>query len=252
MIIIGSLFGVAILFLFYMVKEAFANRVLEHHIQLIDQGNTLATRIFFISDIHRRVITEKIINKVRGKTDIVIIGGDLTEGKVPFTRVKQNLEKLSGLAPTYFVWGNNDYEVDTRMLEALLREQNVTILTNTSIVYVTSEGVKINLIGIDDLVEGNPNLNEALNMSEPTGFRILLSHNPKIIDSINESHNIQLVLSGHTHGGQIRFLGFGLYENGGIKKVGKTLMFVSNGYGTTALPLRLGAKAQTHHISLLT
>ncbi|MEW8985915.1 MAG: metallophosphoesterase, partial [Bacillus sp. (in: firmicutes)] len=100
------------------------------------------------------------------------------------------------------------------------------------------------------LAEGSPDLESAVSMAGNSGIRLLISHNPKIIESIRDDHQIDLVLSGHTHGGQIRFLGFGLYEKGGMKKFGKTLLFVSNGYGTTALPLRLGAKAQTHLFSL--
>lgn len=250
MIIIGSLLGLAFLFILYMVKEAFSNRVLDHHLHFNDHANFSSVRIFFISDIHRRTIAERIISEALGKTDIVIIGGDLTEENVPLSRVKRNLEKLSQLGPIYFVWGNNDYEGDINKFEALLLGQNVLILKNNATTHMTDKGVKVNLIGIDDLAQGEPDLERAIKQAETNGLRLLLSHNPTIIDSISESHNIQLVLSGHTHGGQIRFLGFGMYENGGIKKVGNTLLFVSNGYGTTALPFRLGAKAQTHLITL--
>lgn len=250
MIIFVSMLGFAIVLLIYMVKEAFSNRVLEHHFHFNNHTPSRNMTIFFISDIHRRIIAEKIITEALGKTDIVIIGGDLTEGRVPFSRVKQNLEQLSRLGPIYFVWGNNDYEVNINELQKLLKKHGVTILNNTAASYTTLEGGQVNLIGVDDLAEGSPSLEKALKMVKSTGLRILLSHNPKIINSLSEADEIQLVLSGHTHGGQIRFLGFGLYENGGITKVGNTLLFVSNGYGTTAIPLRLAAKAQTHLITL--
>lgn len=250
MYIIGSLFGIGILFLLYMVKEAFSNRVLDHHLHFTNSQASRKTRIFFISDIHRRIIAEKIIKEATENAEIVIIGGDLTEGKVPITRVRKNLKKLANVGPIYFVRGNNDYEANINELETLLKEFGVTILNNTAAVYNSNEDGTINLVGIDDLAEGSPDLEKAINKAEKTGLRLLVSHNPKIIESINENHKIHLVLSGHTHGGQIRFLGFGLYENGGIKKVGTTLLFVSNGYGTTALPLRLGAKAETHLITL--
>ncbi len=233
-----------------MVKEAFSNRILEHHLHFDKPANSRKTRIFFISDIHRRMIAEKIIDELSGNTDIVIIGGDLTEGKVPFSRIRRNLEKLSSLGPVYFVRGNNDYEANIGKLETLLTEFGVTILNNTSVLYKTLDGASIHLIGIDDLAEGSPDLESAVSTAGNSGIRLLISHNPKIIESIRDDHQIDLVLSGHTHGGQIRFLGFGLYEKGGMKKFGKTLLFVSNGYGTTALPLRLGAKAQTHLFSL--
>ena len=68
--------------------------------------------MFFISDIHRRIVSESIIEEVSGKVDVVIIGGDLLEKGVPMERVKENIKKLKKLGPILFVWGNNDYEVD--------------------------------------------------------------------------------------------------------------------------------------------
>ena len=63
-------------------------------------------------------------------------------------------------------------------------------------------------------------------------------------------HEIRLVLSGHTHGGQIHILGYSPYEKGKIKKLENTTLLISNGYGTTSLPLRLGAPAECHLITI--
>ncbi len=93
-------------------------------------------------------------------------------------------------------------------------------------------------------------LDYALLDAEKEGFRVLVSHNPAIMNKIKPEDHIHLVLSGHTHGGQIRLLGMGLHEKGGINKSGKTVLLVSNGYGTTMLPLRLGAKSETHLITI--
>src|SRR3954447_7660061 len=95
----------------YMLKEAFQNTVLHHELMFEDFPDSFGkVSIFFISDIHKRLISDEVITEVTGKSDIVVIGGDLTEKKVPFERVKKNLEKLKKLGPVYFVWGNNDYE----------------------------------------------------------------------------------------------------------------------------------------------
>lgn len=68
---------------------------------------------------------------------------------------------------------------------------------------------------------------------------------------IQKHHHIGLVLSGHTHGGQIRLLGLGLKEKGSMREIKDDMyMLISNGYGTTGLPLRLSAPAQTHIITL--
>ncbi|WP_370314234.1 hypothetical protein [Guptibacillus hwajinpoensis] len=55
-----------------------------------------------------------------------------------------------------------------------------------------------------------------------------------------------MILSGHTHGGQIRLFGWGIREKGGIKNINGTTVVISNGYGTTTLPLRLMAPAESH------
>ena len=61
---------------------------------------------------------------------------------------------------------------------------------------------------------------------------------------------LSLLLSGHTHGGQIHLFGFSPYEKGRLKKENDLTVLISNGYGTTGVPLRLGAKAETHLISI--
>ncbi|SFA98172.1 Predicted phosphohydrolase, MPP superfamily [Bacillus sp. cl95] len=243
------LFGMALFF--FMLKEAFENRVVEHNINLEDFPESFGeVSIFFISDVHRRKIDEKILNKVKGKVDIVIIGGDLTEKKVPLSRVKENIAKLKTLGPVYFVWGNNDYEIDYHELDATLLENGVKILDNTAVTFESEKEDKFVLLGVDEISEGRDRLDLALSDAGAGGFRVLVCHNPKIMEQVKPEYRISLVLSGHTHGGQIRILGFGPYQKGGISRVHNTTVLVSNGYGTTALPLRLGAPSETHLIKL--
>lgn len=208
--------------------------------------------IFFISDIHRRLISKKMIQEVKGKVDIVIIGGDLAEKGVPIERVEENIKRLRELGLIYFVWGNNDYEINPRLLDALLLKYGVKILDNTAVSFESYEGDKILLLGVDDLTSGRARLDLALldANEQGEGFKILVSHNPQIIEEIKESDKISFILSGHTHGGQIRLFSFGLYEVGSVKNYPQGTILVSNGYGTTAVPLRLGAKPETHLITL--
>lgn len=204
---------------------------------------------FFISDVHRRVIPEDMIKEAAGKAEFVIIGGDLMERRVPFQRVEQNIERLKKIGPIYFVWGNNDYEDDFRKLDTLLREKGVTVLDNTATA-LEKDGEPLALLGVDDCGLERDRLDLALKDCPP-GFRILLSHNPMIQFQISEEMDIPLVLSGHTHGGQIRLFGWGPREKGGLKVFPSFLLFISNGYGTTSIPLRLGAPAQTHLMTLV-
>jgi uncharacterized protein len=250
-IIIVFLFCISLVI--YMLKEAFKNKVIERDLLFKEFPPSFGkVSIFFISDIHRRIISEKIIAAIKGKTDIVIIGGDLTEKGVPLERVKENLKKLKEVSPVYFVWGNNDYEVDYHELDATMLELGVKIIDNTSVSFESENGDKLVLLGIDDISLERDRLDLALSDAEVGGFRVLVSHNPRVMDQILPEHNIHLVLSGHTHGGQIHILGYSPYEKGGIKKDQEkdVTLLVSNGYGTTALPLRLGAPAETHLITL--
>lgn len=239
------------LLLYRMLWEAFLNRVLVQEITFPDFPASFGQlSVFFISDIHRRIISDKIIEKVSGKADIVIIGGDLTEKGVPMKRVQKNIEKLKSLGPVYFVWGNNDYEIDFHDLDALLLERGVKVLDNTAVTFESERGEKISLLGVDDLNQDRDRIDLALMDAEKNSFKILACHYPSIVDKILPEYEIRLVLSGHTHGGQIHLLGYSPYERGTLKKGKNTTILISNGYGTTAVPLRLGAPAECHLLIL--
>jgi uncharacterized protein len=236
----------------YMVKQAFLNNVVLHEMTFEDFPKSFgAVSIFFISDIHKRLISDDIIHSVKGKTDIVIIGGDLTEKKVPFERIKKNLEKLKQLGPVYFVWGNNDYETDYRKLDATFLEYGVKVLDNTAAIFESVNGDKLSLLGVDEFSQGRDRLDLALLDAEDNSFKILASHYPDITKKILAEHNIRLVLSGHTHGGQIHIFGYSPYEKGKVEKLENTIILISNGYGTTGVPLRLGAPSQCHLITIM-
>ncbi|WP_083270856.1 metallophosphoesterase [Bacillus marinisedimentorum] len=205
--------------------------------------------LFFISDIHRRTVSPELIEKVKKKADLVIIGGDLAEKGVPISRIETNIKTIKEAGPVYFVWGNNDYEIDYHMLDAILHDNRVKILDNTSVSFESGNGEKLHLLGVDDLNQKRDRLDLALQDSGQ-GFKILVSHDPRISHKIKAEDRISLILSGHTHGGQIRLGPWGLYKPGGLTRRSNTALFISNGYGTTAIPLRLGVPAQTHLITL--
>ena len=240
-----------VLLLLYMWKSAVENIVVEQRLSFHNFPESFGeVKIFFISDIHKRKVDDSIIDKVKGNTDIVIIGGDLMEKGVSFSRVEDNVRKLKKLGPVYFVWGNNDYEVDYHELDALLLSLGVKILDNTAVLFQSEAGDKLSLMGVDYIEWGRADLDQALADSEEDSFKVLISHCPRIMNRVKKEHHISLVLSGHTHGGQIRLFGIGKYSLGGISKKGNTLVLTSNGYGTSLMPLRLGARSETHLIYL--
>ena len=238
--------------LLYMYRQAFGNRVLKQELRFKEFPDSFGSvTIFFISDIHKRIISDTVIGEAKGKADIVIIGGDLVEKGVKLERVSVNIEKLKTVAPVFFIWGNNDYEFDSHKLDSLLFHSGVKMLDNTAVKFESVAGDTLMVLGIDDLSLGKSRLDLAMQDAGDAGFHILVSHNPAIVNSLPPDHKIRLVLSGHTHGGQIRIFGFGPYELGGVKKINGTTLLTSNGYGTTSVPLRLGAKSETHLITLL-
>lgn len=234
-----------------MYKEAMRDTLLEHSISFLNFPISFGeVRIFFISDIHRRTVSQSLIQKVKGKVDLVIIGGDLAERGVPLSRVANNIKRLNELGQVYFVWGNNDYEIDFHELDALLLQNGVKILDNTGTLFESELGEKIWLLGVDDVGLKRDRLDLALADCEEEGFRILVSHNPDILYKLNGTERISCILSGHTHGGQIRLFRATRFLRGGMYEYPHTTLFVSNGYGTTFVPLRFRAPAQTHLITL--
>lgn len=204
-------------------------------------------KIFFVSDIHRRIIQDSVIEKAH-TADIVIIGGDLAEKGVPIERVKNNLMKLKKIGPSYFVWGNNDYELNTKELCDAIQDCGVQIINNGCI-SLEQGNEKIDIAAVDDLSLKKDDLKQALANSY-SSCKILISHNPDIVKKINKRDNISLVLSGHTHGGQIRLGPLGIAKRGGWYAGDSCHLFISNGYGTRHLPLRLGAQSETNLITL--
>lgn len=248
---IGLILVLGVILLMFMFHEAFSNKVVKHELSFPDFPESFGkVTVFFISDIHRRSISDSVIQEVKEKADLVVIGGDLTEKGVTFEKVKANIKKLLQIGPVYFVWGNNDYEVDFRKLDALFLDVGVKVLDNTAVTFESTLGDKLCLLGVDDYGQQRDRLDLALLDAADISFKILVSHFPNITEKIQPEHNIRLVLSGHTHGGQIHILGYSPHKRGGIDKFANTVLLISNGYGTTALPLRLGAPAQSHLITI--
>ncbi|MBE3568602.1 MAG: metallophosphoesterase family protein [Bacillales bacterium] len=236
--------------LLYMWKEAYRNEVKHNTLSFPNFPSDKPLRLFFISDVHRRTIHPSIIRHIQNKTDLIVIGGDLLEGGVPFKRTARNLQMLSNIAPIYFVWGNNDYEVNEKAYTSLLTSFGVTILRNKAAAYEMKGGGTIWLIGVDDVSKGNSNKTDAFKCVPENGFKIFISHNPLFKKNLKDEDKISLMLSGHTHGGQIRLFGLGLYDKGKIWREKESIILISNGYGTTTVPLRLGSRAETHLLTI--
>ncbi|GGA25475.1 metallophosphoesterase [Psychrobacillus lasiicapitis] len=241
--------GLAVCLLLYMLYLAFQVNVKNHKLQVKEMRPGSQVHLFFISDIHRRKIDSKLIHSLMGKVDIVIIGGDLTEKGVPLQRTAHNIEQLKKLGEVFYVFGNNDREVGEQNLIRILEKNDVHLLVNRS-VERTVDGTPIRLVGVNDGFSGKVNIYDAFQDVKEEDIVIFITHAPAYFNNAKKVSKPHLFLAGHLHGGQIRFGPFGIYENGTFKEKDFSAELVSNGFGTTGVPLRLGAKSECHVITM--
>ncbi|WP_411168526.1 metallophosphoesterase [Clostridium sp. MB05] len=220
-------------------------------------------KIVHISDLHNKVFGKEqseILEEIEKLSpDIIIVTGDLID------RRRYNLDKamdfINGaieVAPIYYVSGNHEaWSGKYSEIKDSLIEVGVNIIDDTKL-EITKENSTIYLLGSSDpsfltsnYTDGTDisNMEEYLsNWSNIEGFKILLSHRPELFD-LYSKNNMNLVFSGHAHGGQVRipFVGgiiapnqgfFPKYTSGSYNS-DKTTMFVSRGLGNSLFPVRI-------------
>jgi predicted MPP superfamily phosphohydrolase len=247
------LFIIAILlFAYAFFVEPF--RITTNKYIINDTNGNNSLRVVQITDLH---ITErynisqliKIVEVVQEQNpDIIVFTGDLYDDYIQYQADEEVILALSSLyAPygKYAVWGNHDYGGGAqRAYERIMNESGFNLLTNQSTI-VEFNNSKIKISGLDDALLGKPNTS-FLETNDSYEYHILLSHEPDIIDNI-DLDSIQLVLSGHSHGGQVYIPGFARQTTSLAEKYvagfydvndGKTRLYVSTGLGTTTIPIR--------------
>lgn len=269
--VLSAVFVAGFVCIAFMIREAFLVNVEQRSFELARLPDSfVGTQFLFISDIHRRVLSPKTIARLQAnhRIELVCIGGDLTEKGVPLARVRHNVALLRQLAPVYFVHGNNDYKTDYRRLDIMLQELSVRILDNEAVL-LEKENEAVWLVGVDDPNTKRDNLRLAFaEVNDDTVCTLLLAHDPMIAERLGDK-GIDLILCGHTHGGQVCLPGYGpLYGTAGGQPIKytaglfrfkrqvrgggelETQMFVSRGFGTSALPIRAFCKSEMHVITL--
>ncbi|MEC3884693.1 metallophosphoesterase [Halobacillus sp. HZG1] len=207
-------------------------------------------QLLFISDIHNRKLNETTFSKI-STVDLVIIGGDFVDKRTSYERFMHNLSLLKQWgAPVYFIPGNNDHEWRYgSFLDELMKEEVIPLSNEDEFVELPN-GTPVVLSALDPYFM-KPNRNASY-LEDEKGLQILCVHDPYVFNRMTQEakDRFDIVLSGHTHGGQIRIFGFGPYERGGWQISENQAMLVSEGYGTSLMPLRLGTKAECHWIEL--
>jgi predicted MPP superfamily phosphohydrolase len=182
------------------------------------------------------------------RADMVVVTGDMVTSGVAFhADIAELIGELRGKDGVYVIMGNHDYFGEGEPLVSLLRAREVHVLRNQGVV-LERDGARLFLAGIDDTWTKRANLEKAL-AERPDGVRtVLLAHDP---DSFRGAakRDVDVVLSGHTHGGQIavpflsRFVNLSRFAHRfhiGLYRDGDSTLYVHGGLGTTGPPIRLG------------
>ncbi|WP_211654367.1 metallophosphoesterase [Planococcus alpniumensis] len=229
----------------WMFRAAHSEKKEAAVVQLSGTAQFSPFKLLFISDVHRRKLRRDSFDD---HVDLVVIGGDFVERGVPERRIRENLRVLSELAPVYYVFGNNDREIGEERLRALLEEQGAVILDDESVELFGN--AKLKLTGIDYFAFREHSVEDAFRTVEKGDSVIFISHTPFVFKHVKQHYPVSLMIAGHTHGGQIRLGPFGIFDRGSLTVAQGITELISNGFGTTTLPLRLGAKAQYHVLEI--
>lgn len=215
--------------------------------------------IAHVSDLHNAEFgneNKKLLGLLRESSpDVIVITGDIIDSSRTDVNVALDFVKEAvKVAPCYYVTGNHEAGVSKETYEKLekgLHEFGVLVMHGDEIV-IEKDGEAISLMGIDDpsFAELPKNIDE---ISTFDGFKILLSHRPEYFDKYAD-WNVDLVLSGHAHGGQFRlpFIGglvapgqglFPKYDAGSFTE-DNTTMIVSRGIGNSIIPVRFNNRPE--------
>jgi len=232
-------------------------------------------KILHISDFHNKNFHGRLTDKIKKiNPSVIVITGDLIDRRRTRMHVAvQFIKEIIEIAPVYYVSGNHEQLSDSYSeLKYELNKVNVQILDNLYL-KLNHDGDEIGLMGLPDPVAlqnkktysrsnntkyAESILEKLLNDSD-TDFNILLSHRPELFN-VYRAMKIDLVFSGHAHGGQIRipFLGailspnqgfFPKYSEGMIVEE-ETSMVVSRGLGNSLFPLRVFNRPELVVVSL--
>jgi len=220
-------------------------------------------RIVQLTDIHHGLyfpatalsVAIELTNKLN--PDIIALTGDfVTRSRNYIEPVAEMLGGLRAREGVFAVLGNHDFRVDADEIAGALDHNGIEVLRNRHLT-LRRRGQKICLAGIDDFLYGAdlPRAMRGVPQDTPT---LLLSHNPGIIEDA-AALGINLVLSGHTHGGQVRLPLVGCVYGRSDEKMrfkrgrdwlGGTQIYVSRGLGTVVLPVRYGCPSEIPHFVL--
>lgn len=232
-------------------------------------------KIAHVSDLHNAEFGKdnaKLISLIENSApDIIAITGDIFDCHHTDVDVAiEFAEKAVQIAPCYYVAGNHEQRVPDayeKLIDAF-EEIGIVVLDNKAVT-VERAGQSINVLGVSDPgfetdylfgdTEGVLNHYLSELMTDKESFNLLLSHRPELFE-LYERHDLDLVLTGHAHGGQFRlpFVG-GLYApnqwlfpeyDAGLYSEDNTNMIVSRGIGNSLFPFRFNNRPEVVLVTL--
>lgn len=207
---------------------------------------------------------QKLVKQINQREpDIIVFTGDLIDNPEEINSedhgpIIDALLPLSAPLGKYWIYGNHDHGgYGTEIILEIMEAAGFTLLQNSH-VEIQEQNDSLILAGIDDLMLGEPDLPATLQDANPDLLTILLAHEPDFADEAVK-YPIDVQLSGHSHGGQVRLPIIGhlytplyaeKYVLGKYNIQHKLQLFVNAGIGTTRLPYRLFCKPEIHEYTL--
>ena len=223
-------------------------------------------RIIQLADLHYgflvplAVIRYAVDQANRLKHDLIVCTGDNVHEKRSTKQIDivwPYLAQLNAQYGVHSVLGNHDHWADTERSQQWLTETNQDLRHKVKV--IEKDGQRLWLVGAGDFMEDHRNLDNLLADVPHSDCRIVLAHNPDTADT-NFSTRIDLMISGHTHGGQINIPFFGppvlpvrnkTYSNGLKKSPRGINVFISKGIGWAIYPVRFNCPPEIAVLELL-
>jgi predicted MPP superfamily phosphohydrolase len=215
-------------------------------------------RITQLTDVHHsRILGLEEVQRVvelakQTKPDLIVLTGDYTTTYRRFIEpCAEVLGELSAPEGVWAVLGNHDHYTDPELTTRALLRNHITVLNNANTTIRRGPDA-LQLAGIDDWSWNGTDWTRAFYGLDRKLASILLSHQPTVLD-FDEAQAASLILSGHTHGGQIklpflgapaRFVTMDLKYASGLFRRGQTQLYVSRGTGVIGLPVRFGVRPE--------
>jgi predicted MPP superfamily phosphohydrolase len=236
-----------------------------HHVEYVAAWRRSAPDVVLVHlsdphiEEHGRREAEALERIIACRPDVIAITGDLVRAGRDPAALERFLAGLPAPGRKFAVWGNHDHASGLAGAagRALLARAGVTLLENAHR-RIDTPGGPLVVAGLDDPSSGLDNLARALAGVAREDATLLLSHSPEIAGALG-NRDVDLVLSGHTHGGQVRlpFLGAILlpagtrhFEDGWFDVDGGARLHVSRGLGWSGLPIRFLCRPRIDVITL--